>query len=403
MTTIMTRMYLWSVLCAALLLLAACQKAPELTITSPSSIELGADGNGGTITFTANRDWVASSSASWITVSPASGEASDKSVTVSVRCSTNTTYEDRTAIVTIRMEELSKTVTIKQSANLDIILSTQSYEMTSAAGTLEVTIQTNVQYSVATTATWVKQIGTKGLVTDKITFSIEENKTYEARSASITISGGGLSKSITVQQEGKKPVPEGAIDLGLSVYWATCNIGTSVSENYGAYYAWGEVETKRDYTWGYYKWCNTGAFSLTKYNSDRSMGEVDNITQLEREDDVASVKLGERWRIPKAEEWTELIDNCTWNIVSQNGVTGYKVSSKTNGNSIFLPPAGFKRGSTLELSVYMGCYWSSSRDESLSDAARSLTFYTSQENGATYKVSREDRFLGFTIRPVADK
>lgn len=384
-------------------LIPACQKAPELTLSGPSSIELSVDGSSGPITFTANRDWTANASDSWVSISPSSGKASDGTVTISVRCNANTTYEDRTATVTIRMEELSKSVSIKQPANLDIILPTQSYEMTSAAGTIEVTVQSNVQYSVTTSATWIKQIGTKGLVTDKLTFTVEENKTYENRNASITISGSGLSKSITVQQEGKKPVPEGAIDLGLSVYWATCNIGTSVSENNGIYYAWGEVETKRDYTWSYYKWCNTGMFSLTEYNSDRSMGEVNNKTQLEREDDVASVKLGERWRMPTAEEWTELKDNCSWSIITQNGVTGYKVISNINDNSIFLPPAGFKRGTKLEYSTFMGCYWSSSRDESLSDTARAFTFYTSQKIGPTYNVTREDRFLGFTIRPVADK
>lgn len=387
----------------ACILTFSCQKAPELSVTSPSSIDLSVDGGIGSITFTANRNWKASSSDSWVIVSPMSGEASDKPVTVNVHCNANTTYEDRTASVTIRMEELSKTVTIKQSANLDIILSTQSYEKTSAAGTLEVTIQTNVQYSVATTATWVKQIDTKGLVTDKLIFSIEENKTYEARSASITISGSGLSKSITVQQEGKKPVPEGAIDLGLSVYWATCNIGASRPEQYGEYFAWGEIKTKTNYNWEYYEWCNGFSYSLTKYNSDRSMGTVDNKTQLERADDVASVKMGERWRMPTAEEWTELKENCSWSIVSQNGVKGYEVTSNTKSNSIFLPAAGFKRGMTLELEGYMGCYWSSSHDVNLSDAARALTFYSSQGSAPSYNVSREERYLGFSIRAVADK
>ena len=90
----MTRKYLGTVLCATLLLFAACQKAPELTITSASSIELSADGSSGSITFSANRSWSASASDSWVTVSPSSGEASDKPVTVMVRCNANTTFDD---------------------------------------------------------------------------------------------------------------------------------------------------------------------------------------------------------------------------------------------------------------------------------------------------------------------
>ena len=90
--------------------------------------------------------------------------------------------------------------------------------------------------------------------------------------------------------------PSGAVDLGLSVYWATCNLRESgfvgSPEAYGDYYAWGETETKSEYNWSIYKWCNGSYDSLTQYNTNSSYGTVDNKTILDPEDDVAHVKLG---------------------------------------------------------------------------------------------------------------
>jgi len=183
----MTRKYLWPVLCAALFLFAACQKAPELTITSPSSIELDVNGNSGAITFTANRDWSASTSDSWISISPSSGKASDTPVTVTVRCNANTTYDERTATVTISMEDLSQTVSVHQPANLTVILPKQVFDLQSNSNTIEIEVQANVQYSVSTSVDWIKQVGTKGLTSKNISFSIEENKTYDPREGKITI------------------------------------------------------------------------------------------------------------------------------------------------------------------------------------------------------------------------
>lgn len=201
----MTHNSLWSVLCTALLLFAACQKAPELTITSPASIELSADGSNGTITFMANRDWRVSSSDSWVTISPSSGEASNQPVTVSVRCDANTTYDDRTSTVTIRMEDLSQTVTVRQPANIGVVLPKQVFDLQSGANSIDVEVQANVQYNVSTSVDWIKQTGTKGLTSKTLTFSIEENKTYGPREGKITIKpqDGVQEQVISVKQAQK--------------------------------------------------------------------------------------------------------------------------------------------------------------------------------------------------------
>lgn len=194
------------VLLCAVLLLFSCQKAPELTLTGPTSIELSEDGGSGSITFTANRDWSASSSDSWVSISPSSGKASDGPVTVSVRCNANTTYDDRTATVTIKIEDLSQTVTIRQPANLGIVLPTRTFDLQADSKTIELEVQANVQYTVSTSADWIKQVGTKALTSKKLTFSIAENKTYDPREGTITIKPQDSSvqeQVITVRQAQK--------------------------------------------------------------------------------------------------------------------------------------------------------------------------------------------------------
>ena len=187
------------------ILLASCQKAPELTVISPASIDLSVDGSSGTITFSANRDWSVSTSDSWISVSPSSGKASDGPVTVSVRCNANTTYDDRTATVTIRMEDLSQTVTVRQPANLGVILPKQLFDLQSDANSIDVEVQANVQYTVSSSVDWIKQTGTKGLTSKTLTFSIEENKTYDPREGKITIKPQGCVQEqvISVKQAQK--------------------------------------------------------------------------------------------------------------------------------------------------------------------------------------------------------
>ena len=208
--------------------LMSCQKAPSLVITSPASIDLSVNGSSGTITFTANRDWTISASDSWVSVSPRSGEASKAPVTVNVSCNANTTYDDRTATVTIKMEDQIQTVTIKQSANLGIVLATQAYELVSDARTLDITVQANVEYKVEITGDWIKQTGTKGLTPKTLTFSIEENQTYDSREGKITIKpqdGSVQEQVISVKQDGRIAVTSVVLDKTS----ATMKVGETVT------------------------------------------------------------------------------------------------------------------------------------------------------------------------------
>lgn len=171
-------------------ILPSCVKvetSPYLSVIGPTGIELSAEGSSGTITFTANRDWTISWSDSWISISPASGQASDEPVTITASCGMNTTYEDRNATATIKMGEMTQTINIRQLANLGIVLPSQSYDLLSDSRTIEIEVQANVLYSVTSSVDWIQQTGTKALSSKTLIFSIKENTSYDAREGKITL------------------------------------------------------------------------------------------------------------------------------------------------------------------------------------------------------------------------
>ena len=179
------------------------------------------------------------------------------------------------------------------------------------------------------------------------------------------------------------------VDLGLSVKWATCNVGAEHCYDYGDYYAWGETETKDSYWWDTYKYCCGSHSSMIKYCTNKSRGNVDNKKTLNPEDDVAHVKWGEDWRMPTESEFAELIEKCTWTWTIQNGVNGYMVTS-ANGNSIFMP-ANWR----WDDGTFSGYYWSSSLYTSDSAYACELYFLSSQ-----HIVDTRYRCLDRSVRPV---
>ncbi len=188
-----------------------------------------------------------------------------------------------------------------------------------------------------------------------------------------------------------------AVDLGLSVKWATCNVGSYTPEGYGEYYAWGETETKSDYSWDTYKWCNGTDDIMTKYCTDEEYGTVDNRTVLTSSDDVATVKWGKKWRMPTGGEMKELVEYCTWTWITQNGVKGMKVTGP-NGNSIFFPAAGLRDGTDFHYRGSCGYYWSASLGENFGYDACSLDI----TGAAGYWDEGDVRSDGFTVRPVTE-
>lgn len=191
-----------------------------------------------------------------------------------------------------------------------------------------------------------------------------------------------------------------AVDLGLSVKWAACNVGANSPEEYGGYYAWGETNEEDNYSWATYKWCNGSVNRMTKYRADSDAGIVDNKTTLDPKDDVARVKLGSGWRMPTEDEIKELRKKCTWEWTSVNGVAGYKVTGP-NGNSIFLPAAGLRAGTDVSNRGSVGYYWSAMLNSDNSNLAYYLHF-SSGNHDWDYRIEDSDRCRGFSVRPVTE-
>ena len=188
------------------------------------------------------------------------------------------------------------------------------------------------------------------------------------------------------------------VDLGLSVKWATCNVGAKNPEDYGDYYAWGETETKTNFTWRTYKYCKGTYNSLTEYNTNREYGTVDDEVELSEVDDVAHKKWGGSWRMPTKDEFAELLDNCTFTWVRQNKVYGYRVTSKKPGYtdcSIFLPAAMYYDGTSLISKNSEGYYWSSSLNASGPSGAWRLKI-----SSGTHVQNPYGRYFGYSVRPV---
>lgn len=171
------------------------------------------------------------------------------------------------------------------------------------------------------------------------------------------------------------------VDLGLSVKWATCNVGAYRPEDFGYYFAWGEVVEKTSYTEG-----NSKTYGNSSY------GDIGGDSGL----DAARVNWGDSWRLPTKAECEELVDKCTWKWITQNGVKGFKVTA-SNGNSIFLPAAGYNIGSSLSNAGERGYYWSSAPYGSNSSRAYGFLFRSEY-----YGVNWGSRRFGRSVRPVSE-
>ena len=186
------------------------------------------------------------------------------------------------------------------------------------------------------------------------------------------------------------------VDLGLpsGTLWATCNVGADTPEGYGDYFACGETEPKDVYNWSTYKWCNGSYNTLTKYCTNSSYGTVDNKTVLEVTDDAAYVNWGENWRMPTLDQQIELINKCTWTWTTQNGVNGRLVTGP-NGNSLFLPAAGYRIDSSLDYAGSWGRYWSRTLSSSGPSSVYGMFFDSADVRWGYY-----NRYFGFSVRPV---
>lgn len=281
-----------------------------------------------------------------------------------------------TATITAKVDKQTATCTVKVEPKIlavsRIILDKGSLGLV-VGETFTLTATVEPDYATDKTVTWSSSNPSVATIADGLVTAITEG------TATITATAGDYSATceVTVYP------PYEYVEMGLSVMWATCNLGANAPEEVGDYYAWGEIEPKESYNWNNYKWCYGGSSSnLTKYNTKNTFGEfVDHKLVLDPEDDAASITRGPLWHTPTMEEWEELRTECVWTQTTQNGISGYRVNSKTNDNSIFLEYRS---------------YWSSSLNPDTPYEAWGIYY----SNGWGWRPGYGSRDGGRTIRPV---
>lgn len=318
-------------------------------------------------------------------------------------------------------ENNSNSGSIPQQQDPQLSVNLSSLSFSAEGGDKTFKVNSNETYKAETKSKWFRI----SQQTDDWTVRADANSDRSSREDSIVVtSASGLRQVVLVSQEGKPIAVSGKengheyVDLGLpsGVLWATCNVGANTPEEFGDYYAWGETSPyyttgysqdisgshwrsgkSQGYAWSSYTWCKGTEETMTKYCTNNRYGTVDNLKVLEPEDDAAHVLWKGRWHIPTKEELDELCSECTWEEERQLGVRGYLFHSTKNGNTLFLPCAGYHVDKSFMYGGLAFYYWSSTV---------STTNYRAEElyiAGSNHYINGGYRYRGYPIRPVFSK
>lgn len=334
------------------------QKGHFFTVDPGTLASLPSTGGTHQISINTDDSWTAKTKSNWLSLSQTSGQGN---INVTLTASDNPSIKERKDTVTFHPAHGQDIRVIVPQAGRYLTLSHASVTLSATGGTSEpIIVTTDGTYTVTTTASWltIKQEAN----TFTLTASAYEGTTVREGKVLVTMTnlkaGEEYALELPVKQEANPNFHNGYgyVDLGLSVNWATCNVGATIPEMYGNFYAWGETSTKSDYTWSTYKYGTE--YALTKYNSDEAFGKVDKKNKLDNSDDAARAVWGGNWRMPTLEEFYELMSHCTRKWTTRNGVKVMEVTGP-NGNFIYLPATGLKTNSTIDSQGVDGWYWTS--------------------------------------------
>ena len=233
----------------------------------------------------------------------------------------------------------------------------------------------------------IEEIKPAGVVTASISENSVIIEALKAGTATITVKDDKSEEKAPIEVKVQvKDIPAEAIDLGLpsGILWASYNVGATTPEEYGSYFAWGEIEDKDVYYWTTYSHCDGVSNSCHDIGADISGTKFD----------VAHMRWEGDWRMPTAEEFKELVYKCDYQVTTQNGVYGFKFTGP-NGNSIFFPAAGYRFNTGINKAGSSGEYWSSTVREN-----KNYAYDTSMSADYVYWDCYINRFAGLPVRPV---
>lgn len=293
----------------------------------------------------------------------------------------------------------------------------RTYELKLLSGTVRTVVGEDASFQGSlqiesdpiNSAIWLDDVyeGKTPLIIEKMTVGnhkiLVRQEGYNVKELEIVIEPGKLNMQ-TISLTKSEEKGHTYVDLGLSVKWATCNIGAVTPQDFGGYYAWGEVKSKDNYTWSTYKYCEGTYLSLIKYCDVNGYGNMDNRTVLGIADDVAASTWRGKWRMPTNQEFEELIANCTWISAKVDNVTGFLVKGTKPGytdSSIFLPAGGYYKDYTCTGKGSMGAYWSGSLGINSPHQARGIYFsYGGNSALNQYGPFVDSRCYGLSVRAV---
>ena len=369
------------------ILVVQSEFVPELKVNVEKLENISYNGSTEEIRIESNISWEAPFDVDWIEISPKSGLSGVTTMTINVN--KNTSVESRSSVIKIVNSEygIEEEILVVQSEFVpELKVNVEKLENISfESSNEEIRIESNISWEASVDVDWISispKSGESGVCT--MTIVVGENVLEESRDGVITLKNQeySLTTEVIIQQLSHTINGYEYVDLGLpsGLKWATCNVGASSPEEYGDYYAWGEIETKSKYD------------ESNSKTYGKSMSDISGNAMY----DVARAKWGGSWRLPTKKELEELESKCTWKWTTQNGKEGYKVTGP-NGNSFFLPAAGRRSWSLLQSAGECGYYWSSAPDESDDDRTYDLFFDSSDHY--VYRSYRDD---GQSVRPVSE-
>ncbi len=405
--------------------MAVNQTGKFFDISSPL-LSFGSQGGDVKVSIKTNDGWSASTTCEWIELSDTIGNT-DCNVILKVLDNNTATDRDGTVIITPNHFN-PVSLTVNQRCRY-LELSDSALIFWYSDTTKDMIVYTDGEFEAYSDCSWLSFDNDDNKLIVKVCgFDEEESVIDTIKVALKGLSSGTLIKKVPVYLYGTNDC---FVDLGLSVKWAVRNVGANSIEDYGDYYAWGETEPyyedghsqdagygygddsglfwkdgkSEGYNWSSYKYCNGTKTSLTKYCDNGIYGDgcfTDQKRYLDLEDDAANVNWGGAWRMPTYEDYQELINpnNCSYSWTTQNGVKGYKVTSKKpgyEGRSIFLPAAGCRSGTSLIDVGSVGHYWS---NEITSDGHGPYTSFCFQFSPYYKLFNPSYRTEGCAVRPV---